>query len=723
MIIQKLFTFFLIIFVTACTKKPLNNPYLTTDSAANIYYTSFAEQPKTLDPARSYSADESTFVAQIYEPPLQYHYLKRPYTLIPLTASQMPKEIFLDKNGKTLPEKTSLKNIAYTVYEIHIKPGIYYQPHPAFVKLANGQYEYLNLKKEELKKVNDLSYFQHTATRELTAEDYVYEIKRLADPSIQSPVFGFLSNYIVGFKTFNQQLLQLKQTHLHFLDLRQLPLSGVQTIDKYTYRIMIKGYYPQFLYWLAMPFFAPIPWEADAFYSQAELSQKNINFNWYPVGTGPYLLQENNPNRRMVLVRNPNFHLETYPTEGMPSDAEQGLLIHAGQRLPFIDKIIFTLEKESIPRWTKFLQGYYDQSAISSDSFDQAIKIDSQGKTIVSDQLAGKGIRLQTSITPGFFYIGFNMLDPIVGGYDEHARKLRLAISIALDYEEFIAIFLNDRGIAAHSPIPPGIFGYRHGQAGTNHYIYDWNNDHAERKKIDEAKKLLQAARYENGRDPETGKALILNYDVPSGGTGDDKAVFAWMRKQFAKLGISLQIRDTQYNRFQEKVRQGQAQLFFWGWTADYPEPENFLFLLYGPNGKVKFGGENASNYQNKNYDELFIKMRNLPNSEARQAIIDKMIVIAQQDAPWIWGFYPQSFTLSQSWVDITKPNAVANNTLKYVWINPALRAIKRAEWNMPIWWPLWLGIILFLVSLIPVGIYYWRQNYKITLVNCKRIT
>ncbi|HSH41129.1 MAG TPA: hypothetical protein VK973_03270, partial [Arenicellales bacterium] len=63
-----------------------NNPYPESDARAEIIYSSFSERPKHLDPARSYSADEYTFIAQIYEPPLQYHFLKRPYELIPLTV-------------------------------------------------------------------------------------------------------------------------------------------------------------------------------------------------------------------------------------------------------------------------------------------------------------------------------------------------------------------------------------------------------------------------------------------------------------------------------------------------------------------------------------------------------------------------------------------------------------------------------------------------------------
>jgi hypothetical protein len=128
----------------------------------------------------------------------------------------------------------------------------------------------------------------------------------------------------------------------------------------------------------------------------------------------------------------------------MPGDRESGILDDAGKPLPLIDRAIYSLEKESIPRWNKFLQGYYDSSGISSDAFDQAIQIDSQGDPILTDAMREQGISLLTSVEPSIFYIGFNMLDPVIGGDSQRTRLLRRAISIAVDFEEFISILRMD---------------------------------------------------------------------------------------------------------------------------------------------------------------------------------------------------------------------------------------------------------------------------------------
>ena len=81
----------LLVSVTACGEGPWNRPYPAGDAGSNVLYSSFSARPNHLDPARSYSSNEITFTGQIYEPPLQYHYLKRPYTQIPLAAARLPE--------------------------------------------------------------------------------------------------------------------------------------------------------------------------------------------------------------------------------------------------------------------------------------------------------------------------------------------------------------------------------------------------------------------------------------------------------------------------------------------------------------------------------------------------------------------------------------------------------------------------------------------------------
>lgn len=668
-------------------------------------YSSFAERPKHLDPAVAYTSDEYGFIGQIYEPPLQYHYLKRPYQLQPLTAASLPKVIYLNKEGRPLPDTASEQEIAYSEYLIDIKPGIRYQPHPALAWEASGGYLYHHLDAKTLSRIDTLADLPSQGTRELKAEDYVYQIKRLAYPKIQSPIAELMAGYIDGFAEFAQQTAKID-----IAELKNQTMRGVEALSNHQYRIRIKGKYPQFQYWLAMPFFAPMPWEADAFYAQPGLKNKNITLDWFPVGTGPYWLEENNPNRRMVLSKNPNYHADIYPTEGDPGDREAGWLEDAGKPLPFVDKVVYTLEKETIPYWAKFLQGYYDASGIASDSFDQAVQFSGSGDPQLTPMMQEKDIQLQTSVSTSIFYMGFNMLDPLVGGDSEQARKLRQAISIAVDYEEYIAIFTNGRGVAAQGALPPGIFGYQEGQPGINPVVYDWNNGKPQRKPIAAAKHLMAEAGYPDGIDPKTGEALLLYFDTTAVGT-DDRALMNWYRKQFEKLGIQLVIRGTDYNRFQEKMRSGAEQIFIWGWNADYPDPENFFFLLYGPNSKVRQGGENAGNYANPEFDKLFEEMRNIDNGPERLEIIARMQDIIRRDSPWLFGYYPKDFALFHAWYKNLKPARMIVNRLKYSRIDPVLREQKRQQWNQAEFWPLWLIAAALGAAVYPAMRAYMRRR------------
>lgn len=711
MAIRSFLLLWISVLLFGCHSQP-NDPYsrLEREAASHekILYSAFSQRPKHLDPALSYSEDETVFTGQIYEPPLQYHYLKRPYTLVNLTAQAFPHITYFNQKNEQLAENAPQDQIAYSLYTLRIKPHIFYQPHPAFVK------ENLNLSASTLGKIQTLYDIKKTATRELVAADYVYQIKRLADPKLQSPIFGMMRDQIFGFDTFAKKVSNHRKQFGPdvFTNLHQFDLEGARILDRYTYQIKIKGKSPQFQYWLAMPFFAPIPVEAEQFYHQKGLKEKNITLDWYPVGTGPYYLTENNPNHRLVLTKNPYFHAEYYPSDGEKEDNANGLLKDAGKKLPFIDKVVLTLEKENLSYWNKFLQGYYDASGISSETFAQAIQLNSlTKKSELSPFLQEKQIRLSQANTTTLSYLGFNFLDPMVGG--EKNKKLRQAIAIAFDSEELIQIFANGRGVPAQGPIPLGLFGVRTGQEGMNPVVYTWNHQtqQPERKSLTVAKQLLKEAGYPNGIDPKTGKMLTFYFDTTGSGP-DDKARLDWMRKQFAKLNIELVIRSTDYNRFQDKLQKGQVQIYQLGWNADYPDPENFLFLLYGGNAKVTKGGENACNYDNPRFNVLFEQMKNMENTPHRQKIIDEMIAIVREETPWIFIFYPVQYRLYHAWYSNIKPSQVINNQIKYLNLDIEKRRTLRYQWNQPHFLP--IIIFVFLLGMMLGGArYFYSQREK----------
>jgi ABC-type transport system substrate-binding protein len=308
------------------------------------------------------------------------------------------------------------------------------------------------------------------------------------------------------------------------------------------------------------------------------------------------------------------------------------------------------------------------------------------------------------------------MEDDVVGGYTADKQKLRQALSIAIDIEELIQIFTNGRGLPAQNLLPPGIFGHREGEDGVNRFVYDWDETTAKpvRKSIEEARRLLAEAGYPDGKDKD-GTPLVLYFDTASTGAAT-KPRLDWLRKQFGKLNVDLQIRQTDYNRFQDKVRQGNFQILRWGWHADYPDPENFLFLLYGPNAKAKYGGENAGNYDNAEFNRLFKQVESMPNGPERMKLIGQMLEIVYRDAPWMWGYHPISFGLYHEWYTNTKPMTIGMNTLKYKKLHPILREKRRQEWNRPIWWVIPLVFAVLVVVGLPAAITIWKRERRVEI-------
>jgi ABC-type transport system substrate-binding protein len=417
-------------------------------------------------------------------------------------------------------------------------------------------------------------------------------------------------------------------------------------------------------------------------------------------------MREFDPTNQIVLEKNPNFRLQRYPDLPRPTgDDPQAMEWYRKtkeERLPMVDRIVWRIEKESIPRWNKFLQGYYDDSGVHSDFFDQTVRLSSRGDSVLTDELSELDVRLVTSQKAGFHFFPFNMNDPVIGkAAGEAGRKIRHAISIAFDTEERISVFESGRAVPSHGPIPPGIFGSEPGQVGINPVVYRWDDEgnRPVRRSLDEARKLLAEAGYRNGYGKD-GKPLTIQF-VTSWGSAEGRSRVRFVRKQFEKLNIRLIVKPKDANRFQESVRSGSFQFVRWGWQGDYPDPENFLFLFYAPDPSDP-DGRTIPKYHSEEYNRLFRKMASMENSPERLVIIRKMLKILRYDAPAIFASHPVGYALYHHWYRGVRANAMALNALKYHHIDPAQRAAYIKEHNTPRAWPIVALLALLGVSAIP---------------------
>ncbi len=651
-----------------------NNPYADADAGDAVLYGAFNDAPRRLDPAEAYDVVAHALVGLVHDKLLEYHYLKRPFELIPGLATAVPKAEPQPDGG--------------VLYRFTMRRGVMFSEDPCFELAQPG-----------------------LRTREATTRDIAFQLQRLADPALEVQVRDSFQ-YIAGFKDFMETLGARRAQDPAFAaqPLREQyaaigPIAGVRTPTPYELEIRLTQPYPQILYWFALEFTAPIPWESVEYYDgKAGRDQ----FRDHPVGTGPFRLALYDKQARVIFVRNEHWYGLTakdaaeapgafYPSEGEPDDAEKGLLDprFVGKRLPFVDRIELRRDKEAIPGFHKFLQGYYDRSGIIKESFDQVVRNDR-----LTPEMEAKGVRLSSTVSPGWFYLGFNMEDAVVGApAGERGNKLRQAMSLAIDSEEWIDLFLNGRGVAAQSMIPPGLFGYE----------ADYQNPY---RKLDlaRARRLLAQAGYPNGIDPKTQKPLRLSFDGYAVNT-QQQLQDAYFAQAWAKLGLDVELKITTYNEFQNKIQRLAYQVYFWGWSADYPDPENFLFLRSCDQRRSTVGGPNSTNFCHPRFEELFRRMRIRENDAERLAAVREMRTIIEEERPHIEIYHPEDYLLVHGWVSNVKQFGMSNPMTKYYAVDPELRRAQRSAWNRPIRWPAYALGAAFALALIPGFLTFFRER------------
>lgn len=579
----------IVLALSACTRSEDNGRVLNMVLGDDV---------KSLDPAQCYDTVSNTVMPLANETLLQYHYTKRPLTLVPLLADGMPE---LSKDKLT--------------YTFKIKRGVKFADDPAF---PDGK------------------------GRELKASDFLYGWKRLALPDVVSPGTWIFDGRVLGWDEFKKKVsggtVMDREKNL------EEPVEGLTAIDDYTLQIKLNKPYPQLLNIMSMGFTSPIAKEATKKYGQTGLSQ-------HMVGTGPFRLVEFIKGSKITLEKNPNFRGELYPSDGDAEAEKLGLNKAAGQTLPFAEKVYFQIIKQDQPAWLQFMKGRLDAAAIPKDSFDAAI-LDKD----LRPELREKGIGLRKAEEGVIWYLNFNMKDPVVGG--KHA-DLRKAISMAINREEFIEKFLNGRGVVATSMVPRVIKGF----TGRTEVVNGFN--------VEKAKELLAKAGYPGGKGLPT-----LKFDV-RGASTTAKQQAEYIANSLNAIGIKMEIIINTFPAYLVKEQNGNLQFFFGGWNADYPDAENFLFLLASKNASP---GPNASAYSNPEFDKLYEQMAGMEPSPARDAVIKKAEDVAFGDGVWGMMFYPVIYSIHHGWLKNFRPDSQISNEIKYYDVDLEQKKALRAK-------------------------------------------
>jgi ABC-type transport system substrate-binding protein len=451
--------------------------------------------------------------------------------------------------------------------------------------------------------------------RELTAEDFVYSIKRVADLKNASSGYWAFNGRIAGLDDFRAATEGSAPTDY------DAPVEGLRALNDRTLQIQLTGPYPQLLWILAMHYSFAIPREAVEFYGD--------DFVNHPVGTGPYILEKWKRNYRIEFVRNPKWaetgRVEFYPSQGSAEDRAAGLLDDAGKQLPFIDRIVQFVVDDPATTWMMFLSGQFSFSGISRDNWDAVI---TPGRDLVKE-LKTQRIELLSGPTLDLFYIGFNMDDPVVG----RNKKLRQALSCAFN-PELLVQYYNGRIAPVYGPLPDPLPGFKPEPTDYSH-------------NLEKAKRLLTAAGYPDGIDPETGRRLEFTLEL-GGASSDVRQVVDLMAGMFDKIGVVLKASYNNWPAFLDKMDRRQAQLFQLGWVADYPDAENFLQLFCSANASP---GPNHANYANPEFDQLYEQLRTLLPGPEKDRLCEQMADLIIEDCPWIFMYQPMDFAVIHNWL------------------------------------------------------------------------
>jgi len=187
--------------------------------------------------------------------------------------------------------------------------------------------------------------------------------------------------------------------------------------------------------------------------------------------------------------------------------------------------------------------------------------------------------------------------------------------------------------------------------------------------------------------------------------------VYKFYINAWRSIGLNVVLKATNYNQFQDKVRNDAYQIFTWGWGADYPDPENFLFLLYSEMARNKNNGPNSANFANKEFDRLFLQMRCRPNDETRYKLCRQMVKILENECPWIPLIHNEDYGLYHNWLKNINPAKISSAIFKYEDIIPSERYAYQQQYNKPIMWPLYLGLFLLAAIITPAVITYIRER------------
>ena len=519
------------------------------------------------DPAKISDLYSRICTAHMFEALFQYDHLARPAKVKPLTALAMPEA-----------------SADFRRFTIRIRPGIFFADDPAF----GGK------------------------RRELVAADYVYSLKRFADPANKSPAWGEVAEIgYSGLAALRQRALETRTPFDY-----DTPIAGLQATDRHTLVITTDEPRPRLVEYLAdNGLYGAVAREVVQFYGD-KIAE-------HPVGTGAFRLARWRRSSEMVFDRSPSYRHRLYEddAEPGPNDAEgQALLARfKGRRLPLVDRVVVSVIEEQQPRWLSFLNAQQDFIDRVPEEFSSVAL--PGGK--VAPNLARQGITAYRTVGPEGVLTVYNMEDPVVGGYTPARIALRRALNLAVDIPREISLARRGQAIPAQSPSVPHTTGY----------------DPAYRSEMGEyspakARALLDMHGYvdrdgDGWREQPDGQPLkLVRRTFPS---SFERQLDELWQKNMTAIGIRVEFKFAKWPENLKAMQAGKIQIWRVGSSASQLDGQGAFQRLYGPSS----GAANLSRFKLPAYDAVYRRMSALPNGPEREALFREAKRLSAVYAPY----------------------------------------------------------------------------------------
>ena len=562
------------------------------------------------DPAQISDLYSRVVTAGIFEAPLRFDFLARPFTMKPNTAEALP-EISAD----------------FKRFTVRIKPGTYFADDPAF-KGADGQQR----------------------RRELTAQDYVYSFKRHYDPQFKSPNLYRLENAkIVGLSEVRKRAMDAKQPFPYDTE-----VEGLRALDRYTLQITLGEPTPRFHQDVLTDqgAFGAMAREVVEFYGDKIMA--------HPVGTGAFRLAEWRRSSRIVLARNPGFRDMRYD-EQAPADDPRSVAIAAalkGKRIPMLDRVEISIIEEAQPRWLSFLNRQSDfMDRLPNEFATVAIP-----NNRLAPNLAKQGIVMDQAPLVDSTLSLFNQDNPVVGGSSPEKVALRRAVALAYSSDQEIRLVRKNQSVPAQGPIPPLAYGHNPTMKSE---MSDFD--------VPRAKALLDLYGYtdrdgDGWREQPDGSPLVLEYATQP--DQQSRQLVELWEKSMKAINVKMVFKPAKWPENLKASRAGKLMMWGVGWLAGDPDGDTFLALGYGPNK----GQANHSRFDLPAFNELYVKQRAMPDGPERRAVMEQAGKLMVAYVPYKITGHRIATDLMHPWVQGYRRNPFVREFYKYLDVDAAMQ-------------------------------------------------